>query len=153
MRSALILICALGATCLSCAQSKPKSWTNLNALHEGDKIQILEVDHQAISGSFQNATEDSLSVQNKAGAQTIRKQDIRSVRLLKNTHGLRNTLIGAGIGAGAGAGVTAGVWESNGFLGNKGDGAAVGAVIGTVIGVTVGALSPSHPTIYAMGAP
>ena len=96
MRSALILICALGATCLSCAQSKPKSWTNLNALHEGDKIQILEVDHQAISGSFQNATEDSLSVQNKAGAQTIRKQDIRSVRILKNTHRLRNTLIGSG---------------------------------------------------------
>lgn len=153
MRRALILICALGATCLSCAQSQPDSWANLSALHQGDKIQILQVDHQAISGSFQNATEDSLSIQNKAGAQTLRKQDIRYVKILKNTHRLRNTLIGAGIGAGAGAGITAGVWESHGFLGTKSDGAALGAVLGAVIGVTVGALSPSHPTLYKLGAP
>jgi hypothetical protein len=153
MRRALILSCVLGVSCLSFSQSKPTSWANLRTLKMGDKIQVFEADSKSVSGSFQNVTEDGLSLQNRAGAQTIRKQDIRSVRSQRGTHRLRNIAIGAGVGAGAGAGISAAFWEDHGFLRGKGTGAAVGAVIGALGGTVYGALIPSHATIYAASAP
>jgi hypothetical protein len=79
---------------------------------------------------------------------TLSKQDIRVVKRSGGEHRVRNTLIGAGIGGGAGAGITGAAWESHGFLGSKGTGAAVGGVIGAVAGAVVGALMPSHATVY-----
>jgi hypothetical protein len=78
----------------------------------------------------------------------VQKQDVRSVKLMKSNHRLRNTLIGLGVGAGAGAGITAAAWESHGFLGGKGVGAAVGAGLGGLGGIIVGGLLPTHDTIY-----
>jgi outer membrane lipoprotein SlyB len=153
MRRLLFLLCALGAVSVALAQSKPAPWSNLGALHPGDKIRLVEADSKSVSGAFQSFSDNSLSIQNKAGAQTIDRKDIRSVKLLKNVHRMRNTLIGAGVGAGAGAGIGAAGWESHGFLGGKGAGAAVGAVIGTVGGAVVGAVLPSHATIYTMPVP
>ena len=112
------------------AQSAQSSWSNLNALQAGQKIQVTGADSKTHSGTFVRATDSGLSLEEAGGAQTIQRQDVRSVKLMENRHRLRNTLIGAAVGAGAGAGITAGTWENHGFLGDKGTGAAVGAVIG-----------------------
>ena len=88
MRRLLFLLCALGAVSVALAQSKPAPWSNLGALHPGDKIRLVEADSKSVSGAFQSFSDNSLSIQNKAGAQTIHRKDIRSVKLLTNDRSL-----------------------------------------------------------------
>src|SRR3984885_6363026 len=130
-----ILACLLAMPSVVSAQ-----WENLNTLQAGQKIQVIE-NSKKDSGTFLSVSDKEISLQGKSGAQTIQRQDVRSVKLMVNKHRLRNTLIGAGVGAGAGAGISAAAWEPRGFAGGRGTGAAVGAAV-------VGALWPSHETIY-----
>lgn len=148
----LFLVCTLPASCASLAQTNLASWENLSALRAGQQIQVVDTSSKKHSGSFMNVSATAIAFNEAAGDRTVQRQDVRSVRLMKNNRRLRHALIGAGIGAGAGAGVGAGAWESNGFLGGKGAGAAVGAVIGGVSGAVVGALLPSRNTVYNAGA-
>jgi uncharacterized protein YcfJ len=150
MRKAAFLICVLGISCASWAQAAQPSWANLSALHTGQKIQIVNMNAKKHNGTFVSASDTAISYQETAGAQTIRKQDVRSVTLMENKHRLRNTLIGSAVGAGAGAGVGASVWEDNGFLQGRGTGAAVGAVIGAAGGAVIGVLLPGHKMIYSV---
>jgi len=152
MRRNLFLICILGLPCVSWAQTNRASWANLSALQAGQKIQIVEMNSKKHSGTFLNVSDTAISYQETAGAHTIQKQDVNSVKLMENNHRLRNTIIGGAVGAGAGAGITAGTWENHGFTGGKGTGAAVGAVIGFVAGAVVGALLPSHKIIYSVNS-
>jgi hypothetical protein len=142
MRKYWILACVLAMPSVASAQ-----WENLNTLQSGQKIQVIE-NSRKDSGTFLSASDKEISLQGKSGAQTIQRQDVRSVKLMVNKHRLRNTLIGAGVGAGAGAGISAAAWEPRGFAGGRGTGAAVGAAIGAVGGAVVGALWPSHEIIY-----
>jgi hypothetical protein len=142
MRKYWILACLLAMPSVASAQ-----WENLNTLQAGQKIQVIE-NSRKDSGTFLSVSDKEISLQGKSGAQTIQRQDVRSVKLTVNKHRLRNTLIGAGVGAGAGAGISAAAWEPRGFAGGRGTGAAVGAAIGAVGGAVVGALWPSHETIY-----
>jgi len=145
MRKVLLLICVLGTLCTSWGQSNPASWENLNTLQAGEKIQLLEMNSKKVSGTFLNVSVAAISILEKTGSQTIQRQDVRSVKLMKNKHRLRNTLIGAGIGAGVGA--VMGAATSDNFFG-RGFGAAIGAVVVLLPGAVVGALAPSHETIY-----
>jgi hypothetical protein len=149
MRKILFLICVLGTSCTSWAQSDPASWGNLNTLQAGEQIQVLEMNSKKVSGTFVNVSGAAISVQEGAGSQTIQRQDVRSVKLMKNKHRLRNALIGAGIGAGAGA--VLGAATADDFLG-RGLGAAIGAVVALLPGAVVGALAPSHETIYRVSS-
>ena len=148
MRKLMFMFLILGISCPLWAQSSGASWESLNALHAGDKIQVAEMNSKVVSGKFVSYSDTAISLQSRAGQQTIQKEYVGSVKLPKNNPRLRNTAIGAGIGAGAGAGIGAGAWESRGFLGGKGVGAAVGAVIGALAGAVVGALVPNHQTVY-----
>jgi hypothetical protein len=152
MRKSLFLLCALLVSSAAGAQNKTASWQNLNSLATGEKIQVLAMDSKKTSGTFLSVSGAAITVQTDAGPRTIPKQDVRSVKRMKASHRLRNTLIVAGVGAGAGAGIAAGTWEKGGFEGGKGDGAAVGAVIGGLGGAIVGALLPSHDTIYKVSS-
>jgi len=149
MRKIVFVAGLLAASGVALAQTNVGSWQNVSALGAGEPIQVVEVSSGKHSGVFVNATDTAIVLRESSGERTIQKQDVRSVKLTKKGHRLRNTLIGAGVGAGAGAGITAGAWESNGFLGGRGVGAAVGAVIGGVGGAIVGAVLPSHQTIYS----
>jgi outer membrane lipoprotein SlyB len=102
-----------------------------------------------VSGTFLNVSDAAISVQEEAGSQTIQRQDVRSVKLMKNKHRLRNTLIGAGVGASVGA--VMGAAPSDNFFG-RGFGAAIGAVVVLLPGAVVGALVPSHETIYRVSS-
>jgi hypothetical protein len=150
----LFLICVLAMPCASWAQSNPASWENLNTLQAGEKIQVVEINSKKVSGTFVNVSDAAISLQEKASQEMVQRQDVRSVKLRKHQHRLRNTLIGAAIGAGAGAGIgTVGhrqgsLQNPNGTIISPGQGAAIGAVLGLVGGAVVGALIPSHKTIY-----
>jgi hypothetical protein len=142
MRKFWILACLLGMPCVVSAQ-----WGNLNTLQVGQKIQVVQTSRKD-SGTFLSVSDKEISLQAKSGAQTIQRQDVRSVKLMVNKHRVRNTLIGAAVGAGAGAGISAAAWEPRGYAGGRGTGAAIGAVIGAAGGAVVGALWPGHETIY-----
>jgi hypothetical protein len=147
MRKILFLICVLGTSCTLWAQNNPASWQNLNSVRVGEKIQVVERNSTKISGTFLNISDGAISVQQEAGSQAIPRQDVVSVKLMKNRHRLRNTFIGAAIGAGAGAAIGA-AWN-NGFIA-RGVVAAVMAGVILVPGTIVGALVPDHTTVYSV---
>jgi len=150
MRNRLFLLCVLGVSCVSAAQTNQASWAKLSQLQPGQRIQVDEMNAKRHSGAFVNVSDSAISLKDSAGEQSGPRQDVRSVKLAKGNHRLRNTLIGAGIGAGAGAGVTAAAWDTHGFFGGRGLGATVGAVFGVAAGAIVGALLPSHDTVYSV---
>jgi hypothetical protein len=149
MRIFWILACLLAMPSVASAQ-----WENLNTLQAGQKIQVLQTSKKD-SGTFLSVSDKEISLQGKSGAQTIQRQNVRSVKLMENRHRLRNTLIGSGIGAAAGAGIGAAAYQpcspTSTFCvapGGRGLPTAIGAVLGAAGGAAVGALWPSHETIY-----
>lgn len=160
MRLTIIALCVLGMPCLSSAQVDKSAWANLSALQAGQKIQVVESNlSKKDSGTFVNATDAAITLEEKSGQQTIQPRDVRIVRLMKNEHRLRNTFIGAGIGAGVGAGLGAatggpckapqGSFPSTCLFSlTRGQQAVVFAAPGLVIGAAVGALWPTHEVIY-----
>ena len=156
MRSRLLLVCVLSICCASMAQTN-QAWANLNRLHAGEKIEVVDAGAKKHSGTFLSVSDLAISIRkgagrDAAGEESIAKQDVRSVKVTGNNRRLRNTLIGTGVGAGAGAGIMAGVWESHGFLGGKGDGAAFGGAFGAILGAIVGAFEPTHHTVYRVAS-
>jgi hypothetical protein len=148
MRTIWFLIYVLSTTGLSWTQSGPASWQRLNTLHPGEKIQLLERNSRKVSGRFLNVSEAAISVQDQAGSQAIPRQDVRSVKLMKNKHRLRNTFIGAGLGAGVGA--VSGGAVNNGFI-NRAAFAAIVAGAFSLPGAVVGALVPDPSMVYNVG--
>src|SRR5580658_3392139 len=156
MRLLAIAVCVLAIPSVSSAQTDKSSWANLNALQPGQKIQVTRMNSKKNSGRFLNASDTAIILQERSGEQTIQKQDVRAVKLMKNTHRLRNTLIGAAAGAGVGAGIGAatyrtcrnsptpyGVIPTCFQLWGRGTQAAFGAAVGLVSGTLIGALWPS----------
>jgi hypothetical protein len=120
---------------------------------------VRELNSTKVSGTFLSLSNASISVQAHGASQTIQKQEVECVTLMKNKHRLRNTLILAGVGAGVGAGIGAashqGCPSTQTFcldIGGASIPAAIGGVIGLLGGTTVGALLPSHQTVYILNA-
>ncbi len=159
-RSLIIAVFMLVLPWVCLAQKDKSSWANLGLLQPGQKIQTIEIDSKRETGAFASFTDTSITLQEKSGVRTVQKQDVRTVRLLKNKHRLRNTLIGAGIGAGLGAGIGAATYRKcvsppDAFFGclqilGRGDQAAVFGVVGLVGGAATGALWPTSEIIYRM---
>ena len=143
MRKRLFLLCVMALPCALLAQASQSSWSNLQGLQPGLKIQLIEMNSTKHSGTFLAVSDSAIRYLTDSGEQTIQKENVRTVKVMDNKHRLRNTLIFAGIGAGAGAGIGAASHSS-------GKGAAVGAVIGVFPGAAVGVLLPSHSTIYSV---
>ncbi len=151
MRKLLLLMYVLGMPCLSSAHTNKASWANLNALHAGEKIQVVERNSTIHSGTFVSFSDTAISYNATAGAQTILKQDVRKVLLMKNKHRLRNTLVGAGVGAGIGAGIGVVVNHDSrdpSFLPEAAP--AILGVIGFVTGAAIGVFLPTDETIYSV---
>ncbi|RSL14711.1 hypothetical protein EDE15_0176 [Edaphobacter aggregans] len=136
MRMILVLLCVLELPCASQAQANQSSWALLGRLQAVKNIQVVDNTSKRHSGTFISVSDTAISFRAAAGEQSIQKQDVRSVRLMKNTHRLRNTLIVVGVGAGVGAGIGAATHKSCSQgqfcldIGGRGLPAAIGAVIG-----------------------
>jgi hypothetical protein len=130
----------LGNTLRFVGPANQASWANLSALQAGQKIQIVEMNSNKHSGTFVGFSDTAMSYQESAGEQTIRKQNVRSVKLMKNKHRLRNTLVLGGAGAGVGAGIGAATYppcSSPSFcldIGGRALPTAIGAAVGFVGG-------------------
>jgi hypothetical protein len=83
MRSLVIAVLVLGIPSLSLAQADKSSWTNLSALQPGQKIQVVERNSKKDSGTFSMVTGTAITLHEKSGEQTIQRQDVRIVRLMK----------------------------------------------------------------------
>src|ERR1700742_3948540 len=101
MRKRMFLICLLATSVVSLAQSNSASWQNLRTLGSGESIQVVEASTGKHVGTFVSATDAAIVFRERSGERTVQRQDVRSVKRMKNRHRLRNTLIGAGVGAGA----------------------------------------------------
>jgi hypothetical protein len=141
------------------AQKKEANWDSLSLLRVGDRIQVREKHSTTIAGTFLNVSDAAISLQANGAAESVPKAEVFSVKLMRNNHRLRNTLIAAGVGAGVGAGIGAathhGCSSSQSFcldIGGRGLPTAIGAVVGLLGGGAVGALLPSHETIYGPNA-
>jgi hypothetical protein len=158
MRKLLLLICIVGMACASWAQADQASWTNLNGLQAGQKVQVVEMNSKKHSGTFVNVSNAAISYQDATGERTIQKQDVRSVKLMENKHRLRNALLVGGLGAGVGAGIGAAAFHSCNSQSlciqpaGRGSYAGIGAAIGFAGGAVVGALLPGHQTIYRVNS-
>ncbi len=150
MRNMLSLVCVLGISCASFAQTGQSSWANLSGLKVGQKIQVVETSSKKDSGTFLAVSDSAISFKDAAGEKSVQRPDVRSVKLLTERR-LRNTLIGLGVGAGAGAAIGAGATRSGDFFG-KGVAAAVLGVTGGVCGTVVGVLLPTHETVYRVSS-
>lgn len=160
MRSLFIAACVLSIPCVSSAQAGNPSWSNLSKLSSGQKIQVVQMNSKKDTGTFLNFTDAAITLQEKSSEQTIQKQDVHIVKLMKNEHRLRNTLIGAAAGVGVGAGIGAASYRpcttppQSAFFGcldvGRGPRAAFGALVGLVGGAVTGALWPSHKIIYRL---
>jgi len=158
MRMRALLVFVLGTSCALWGQTKTASWDSLNTLQAGQKIQVQPMHSKKISGTFLSVSPAAISIEKDAVAQSIQRQDVRSVRIMKNKHRLRNTLICAGIGGGIGAGIFAAAYKScsgQPFCiqpGGRSLGAAIGAVAGLLGGAVVGAVIPDNQTLYEVAA-
>ena len=152
MRSHFFLLCVLGLPFVSVAQTNQAAWTGLSGLQAGQAIQIVDTASKKHSGTFLSASDTAISYQETAGERSIQRPDVRTVKLTKNTHRLRNTFIGLGVGAGVGAAIGAATDKCSpqAFLDICGPaiGAFAGGLILAVPGAVVGALVPSHRTVY-----
>jgi hypothetical protein len=155
----LILMLCLVLVPASAFADRP-GWENLNQLAAGNKIQVEDSNHKKLTGTFIEYSNAGISLQTSAGAQTVRKEDVRAVKLMENHHRLRNAGIGAAVGAGVGAGIGAASYQkctSTKFLACLGDdgrglNTGLGAVLGGIGGAAVGALWPDHKTLYRSSA-
>jgi hypothetical protein len=145
MRSKLPLVCLPAIPWVSVAQTNNASWTNLRFLLVGQKIQIADTSSKTHNGVFASVSDAAISIKTSKGEESVQKPDVRTVKLVKSNHRMRNTFIGFGVGAGAGAGIGAATGESEGFPIDitRGMKAGVGAVLGGLGGAVVGALLPS----------
>ena len=163
MRDLVFLLCVLGLSCASPAQTNQAAWENLSHLNPGQSIQVVDTSSKKHSGTLLNVSDSAISLRVASGEQSLQKQDVRTVKMLTHSHRGRNAFIGAAIGGGAGAGVGAaigaathqGCSSTTTFcldIVSAGDQAgifaAIGGLTGAIGGGIIGAFVPSHDTAY-----
>ena len=133
------------------AQAKTSRWENLDQIHRGAKIDVVEQSLKSISGKFVRDSQDDLTVDVQGKEVTIQKEQVYRVSVV-GTKRKRNALIGLAAGAGAGAGWAAAMRNTENW--RTGDSAGlIGGCAG--IGAGIGALIPSTSTkaVYVADAP
>ena len=155
MRNLALIAILLGMPVLSHAQTNRNSWDALNALHAGQRIEVVETSLKKHKGTFSTVTDEAVQLREGGSDVGIKREDVMRVTLLDESHRLRNAFILGGAGAGTGAGIGAAATRcssTSGFVNLCGLGRSVaigfGAVVGLAGGAGVGAAIPNHPTVY-----
>ena len=155
MRNLALIAILLVMPVLSHAQTNRNSWDALNALHTGQRIEVVETNLKKHKGRFSIVTDDAIQLREGGSDVGIKREGVMRVTLLDESHRLRNAFILGGAGAGTGAGIGAAATRcssSSGSFNLCGLGRSVaigiGAVAGLAGGAGTGAAIPSHPTVY-----
>lgn len=154
-RPVLIPLFLLGLTANLSAQTQHDSWSNLNRLTSGQKIEVIESSMKHHSGEFVTVTDELLTLKEKGSDVSVKRENVARVSTSSGSKRVQHTLIGLVAGAGVGAAIGAASGSSHGFLGgsSRGIAALVGIVIGAPSGAGVGAALPAHATVYRASDP
>ena len=136
-----------------CAQKDKGSWSDLNRLKSGQRIEVIETNMKSHSGRFVAVTDDVLSLQEKGSDVSIKREDVVRVSTSSGPRRGEHAVIGLVIGGAIGAGIGAAAGSSgskNGFLdvNTRGIGALIGVALGAPSGALVGAVIPASTTVY-----
>ena len=154
-RAALILVLFLGLAGALGAQTQQGSWSNLNRLKVGQRIEVIESSMKQHVGKFVTVTDELLTLKENGSDVSVRREDIVRVSRSSGPKRGAHALIGLVVGGGLGAGIGAASGSNTGFLGgsSRGIAALVGIVIGAPSGAIVGAVLPAHATVYRATPP
>ena len=144
----VIQIVILGiAPCIALGQSE--TWSNLNRLQAGQKINVVDMKLKAIEGRFGGFSDDAISVVVGNDKVSIPRADVLSVKNQAASHRKRNILLGLAIGAAAGFASGAIYGAGSSEEGESLIFVIVTAPLGAGIGAGVGAVLPTGPvTVY-----
>lgn len=152
-RPFLILLLLFGLPAAVCAQKDKGSWSDLNRLKSGQRIEVIETNMKSHSGRFVAVTDDVLSLQEKGSDVSIKREDVVRVSTSSGPRRGEHAVIGLVIGGAIGAGIGAAAGSSgskNGFLdfNTRGIGALIGVALGAPSGALVGAVIPASTTVF-----
>ena len=149
-RSVLILLFLLGLAAALSGQTQNGSWSNLNRLKPGQRIEVIEASMKRHAGDFVTVTDELLTLKEQSSDISIKRQDVARISTSSGSKRGEHALIGLVVGGGIGAAIGAASGSSTGFLGgsSRGIAALVGIVIGAPSGAAVGAVLPAHATLY-----
>jgi len=141
----LVVATLLLATVTVMAQDQTNNWSRVTAVAAGTKLSVKLKNGKTVNGTFNNASDSTLSVMVKNSPMEIKRDDVATVHeVVKKSSATKATLIGTGVGAGVGAaaGGIATAKDDDGFdkidhvatAGLAVAGAGVGALVGYLIG-------------------
>jgi hypothetical protein len=141
----VVVATLLLATVTVMAQDQTNNWSRVTAVAAGTKLAVKLKNGKTVNGTFNNASDSTLSVMVKNSPVEIKRDDVATVHeVVKKSSATKATLIGTGVGAGVGAaaGGIATAKDDDGFdkidhvatAGLAVAGAGVGALVGYLIG-------------------
>jgi hypothetical protein len=141
----VVVATLLLATVTVMAQGQTNNWSRVTAVAAGTKLAVKLKNGKTVNGTFNNASDSTLSVMVKNSPVEIKRDDVATVHeVVKKSSATKATLIGTGVGAGVGAaaGGIATAKDDDGFdkidhvatAGLAVAGAGVGALVGYLIG-------------------
>jgi hypothetical protein len=141
----VVVATLLLATVTVMAQDQTNNWSRVTAVAAGTKLAVKLKNGKTVNGTFNNASDSTLSVMVKNSPMEIKRDDVATVHeVVKKSSATKATLIGTGVGAGVGAaaGGIATAKDDDGFdkidhvatAGLAVAGAGVGALVGYLIG-------------------
>jgi hypothetical protein len=141
----VVVATLLLATVTAMAQDQTNNWSRVTAVGTGTKLAVKLKNGKTVNGTFNNASDSTLSVMVKNSPVEIKRDDVATVHeVVKKSSATKATLIGTGVGAGVGAaaGGIASAKDDDGFdkidhvatAGLAVAGAGVGALVGYLIG-------------------
>jgi hypothetical protein len=139
---------ALLISACACHAQQKDDWQRLSSVPTGAPLIVRDKDSGTRNGEFRSWSADTLALEIRGSEVRVARDRVLEVQSRRDSHRLRNALIGAAIGIAAGA-------VLNGTLGerlrNEGQGESVQAwfFLGPALaGAGIGAVIASYSTLY-----
>lgn len=143
-----LLGCFLVLASLIPAEAQKSRWEDLDQIHHGAKVQVVEQSLKSTSGKFVRFSHDDLTLEVQGKEVAIQREQVFRVTV-SGKNRKRNTLIGLGIGGALGVGVGA---AANQVVGDARVIPATGAAWAG-LGAAIGAIIPASKTVYRAERP
>lgn len=135
------------SACAGQAQQRD-DWQRLSSVPTGAPVIVRDKDSGAWNGEFRSWSADAVALAIRGSEVRVARDRVLEVKSRRDSHRLRNSLIGAAIGAAMGAILNATLGER---LRNEGQAESAQAwfVLGPALaGAGIGAAIPSYSTLY-----